>query len=163
MLPPLADLAAFKLRLPPGSVAEADEPRAEAALSDTSALVRVIAQTDWMTVPDDEEEEPALDTAAIPDLIVATVIAIARRAFDNPDGVRQEQLGSYSVSYANSSAGVYVTKTERRNIRTAAGLSGLGTIELEGAFEVPIEGYVPVETNGSADGDLMPWLTPLDL
>ena len=138
-LPVLVSLDDFALRL--GGIAAADEDRAQAALNDASALIR--AETggeDWVDADGGLEE--------VPEVIAAVCIAAAIRAFRNPDGVRQETIGNYSVAYADSSTAVFLTEGERRIIRRAAGLTGLNSVALEGDWTLNPAAYVPVEGGG---------------
>lgn len=139
-LPALVSLDDFALRL--GGLAAADEDRAQAALDDASALIRAEAGTeDWV------DDDGGLEE--VPDVIVAICAAVAIRAFRNPDGVRQEQIGNYSVSYADTSTAVFLTEGERRIIRRAVGVSGLNSISLEGEWTTnPSAVWVPVEGGG---------------
>ena len=139
-LPALVSLDDFALRL--GGLAESDEDRAQACLDDASALVRAEAGgEDWV------DTEGALE--AVPDVIVAVCVAAAMRAFRNPEGVRTESIGTYSVAYADTSTAVFLTEGERRIIRRAAGISGIGSIELEGEWTVnPAAIYAPVDQGG---------------
>ena len=139
-LPALVSLDDFALRV--GGVSASDEERAQAMLDDASALVRAEAGTeDWV------DDDGALED--VPGVIVAVVVAVAIRAFRNPDGVRQESIGTYSVSYADSSTAVFLTEGERRAIRRAVGMSGIGSVLLEGEWTVhPAAVYVPVEGGG---------------
>lgn len=120
-LPALADLDAFKVRLG-FDLALSDEPRAQAALEDASALARAEAGVDWIT----DADPPALDTANIPDIVVAIVLRAARRAFINPDEVESESAGSYQVRFRD----VYLTVKECELIRNAGGTTptGLGVV-----------------------------------
>lgn len=119
-LPALASLEALSDRTP-GGIGEDDETRAQAALDDASALIRAEAGDDWVT----DDDPPELDEDALPDVVVTVCCAAARRALVNPDGVTQESLDGYSTSYRNDSADVYLTKAERRLVRSAAGRGGL--------------------------------------
>jgi len=145
-LPALVSLEEFAARL--GGIAAADEERAQAALDDASALIRVEAGTeDWV------DDEGALET--VPDVVVAVCVAVAGRAFRNPDGLRSEQIGTYSVSYGDTtSTAVYLTAADRRIIRRAVGLMSLGSIELESGYAPNIVS-VPVDIGG----DPIPWVT----
>lgn len=146
MLPALVSLEDFAVRV--GGIAAADEERAQACLDDASALIRNEAQTTWV------DDEGAL-SETIPDAVVTTTYAVAIRAYRNPEGLRAEAVGDYSVTYADGSTSVFLTDAERRTIRRAAGLGGLGSIELEGSW-VTVAGYmVPVDIGG----DPMPWAT----
>lgn len=145
MLPALVSLDDFTLRL--GGLAAADEERAQACLDDASALIRTEAQTSWV------DDDGAL-AETIPDAVVAITYAVAIRAFRNPEGVRSEQIGTYSVTYADGSTAVFLTDGERRSIRRAAGVGGLGSVELESPWQ-PSVTTVPVDIGG----DEMPWVT----
>lgn len=122
-----------------------DEDRAQAALDDASALVIMEAGTDWS---DDENGVPAV--------IVAVVCAAAGRALRNPDAVKSETIGQYAVTYGNTIGGVWLTANEKAVVRRAAGVRGIGTIELESPYEPFIE-TVPVA--GLPGQDEMPWVT----
>lgn len=111
---PLAPLAAFedfKDRIPDG-IPDSDEARAQANLHDASVLIRVEAGKTW------EGEEP-------PEIAVAICMAVARRAFLNPDEARSEAIDTQVTSFANPD--IYLTKKELRLIQKAAGRSGLWT------------------------------------
>ena len=118
MLPLLASLEAFEARIP-GGISAGDAARASAALEDASSLVRDVAGKTWVTddVLDDD----------VPDGIVSVVIAAAKRAFINPDGVRAESIDNFSTTYATSSPDVYLTTTERQRVRQLCGKTGLWT------------------------------------
>lgn len=151
VLPALVSLEDFALRV--GGIDAADEDRAQAALDDASALVRADAcGEDW--VDDDDELED------VPGVVTAIVIAVAIRAWRNPDGVRSETIGNYSVAYGDTSTAVFLTEGERRLIRRAAGCTGIGSIALEGDWTINPAVYVPVEGGGDdfplgvSEGDL---------
>lgn len=137
-LPALADLEALAARLP-GGIAEADEPRAQAALDDASALIRAEAGEDWVTDTDE------LDTDELPDVAVTVCLAAARRAFVNPDGVTSEAIDGYQTQYRNDSADVYLTRAERRLVRLAVGRGVIGAQPLT-------RGEVETATVGTAVG-----------
>lgn len=139
-LPALVSLDDFALRV--GGLGAADEDRAQACLDDASALVRAEAGgEDWV------DDDGALED--VPGVIVAVCVAAAVRAFRNPEGVRSEQIGSYSVAYADTSTAVFLTEGERRIIRRAAGLSGIGNVQLEGEWSVGMDAvWVPVDRGG---------------
>ena len=120
MLPSLASLLQFQVRIP-GGISDEDAPRAEAALEDASALVRAEAGKTWV------DTFGAL-VADVPDVVVAVTIAAARRAFVNPDMLTAESIADYSSSFAHATTDVYLTKTERNAVRRAAGRSGLWTL-----------------------------------
>jgi hypothetical protein len=137
-LPALVSLDDFALRV---SVSASDEERAQACLDDASALIRAEAgDEDWV------DADGALET--VPDVIVAICVAVAVRAFRNPDGVRQETIGNYSVAYADTSTAVFITPGERRMIRRAVGLTGISSVSLEGEWTINPAVYVPVEGGG---------------
>lgn len=126
-LPALADLADLAARLP-GGIGNDDEPRAQAALDDASALIRAETGETWVT----DDDPPTLD--AVPGVAVTICVAAAKRAFVNPDGVAQESLDGYSTSYRNDSSDVYLTRAERRLLGKLSAV-GLGVQRLTRADE----------------------------
>lgn len=143
MLPPLATVAALGLRLGT-TLAGADAERAAAVLDDASALIRGEAGTDWV------DGEGAL--SSVPAVVEAISLAVAYRAFRNPDGVSQTSLGDASVSYdrGTAQAAVYLTRDERRAVRRAAGTTAAGAIELVSPWAMPASDY-PVAVAGGGD------------
>lgn len=116
-LPALAELDDLSTRLgialDPGSP---DGSRAQALLDDASALIRAECE-----IPD-----------PTPDVIVAICLAVAYRAYKNPDATSQASVGDVSVSYSGTGSGtaVYLTRIERTAIRKASGVSSAGSIEM---------------------------------
>ena len=120
---------------------DADRERAEALLLDASTLIRTIAQGDW--------EDP-------PDIVRLVCLNAALRAFRNPEGVRQQSLGSFSQTFGNVELGVFITEEEERLIRIAAGQGvGLDSIQLTSGYEATETIFVPV----ASGGDWLPWWT----
>jgi hypothetical protein len=112
------------------TVPVADEERVAALLDDACALVTDIVGA-TVTAAWDEDGS---GTEA-PGGVVAAVVAAVRRVYDNPSGLQGETIGDYSwrsASAAGAPAGVYFTAAETRQIKRAAGVSVVGTIELEG-------------------------------
>lgn len=141
MLPPLASLEDLQARLPE-TIGDVDEPRAEAALQDASALVRAEAGTTWTT-------NGELD-ADVPDIIVTVTLAVARRAYLNPEEARQATIGGYSVTYGPG--GTFLTEDEKQLVASIASKqTGLWTIDTTRADnDVP---DIYLRTSGG--GDLM--------
>lgn len=155
---PLASLEALSTRLgisPPLDAETADGARAAAALDDASAMVRAEAGLDWL----DGEEEDTLDPL-LPDIVVSITLAAAARTYRNPDGFSQASTGDVSISYSREqqSSSVYLTKSEVRAIRRAAGRSSVGSLALESGFmpESADAYWVPV-SNGGDPLPLGPW------
>ncbi|OHV42193.1 hypothetical protein BBK14_11265 [Parafrankia soli] len=103
-----------------------DEAEAEALLDDASALVRL-------------EARGLLDDVVSPDTpgaVRVVVIQMARRGWSNPAGYQQESLGDHSytagVSGSSGVATLYLTAREKKIIRRAVGVLGVGTAQLEG-------------------------------
>lgn len=121
MLPALASLDDLLVRL--GStedeLTDVELARAQAALDDSSTLVRTEAGKTWVT--DDELDED------IPDVVVMVTLSVARRGLLNPDGYRQETLGDHSVTYGGPDS-LYLTDAEKGLIASALGNFALGTI-----------------------------------
>lgn len=129
--PPVSDLEA-RLGLTAGSLAGADQARAEEALSDASILA--IAEAPW---------KAAAWTTDAPAVVKLVVLKAARREFDNPRGLSTEALGEHTVGMTDTS-GVYLTAREIAQIRRAAtGQRG---------------GMVGTVRTPSAYGDGSPWL-----
>lgn len=115
-LPAFASLEDLDLRIP-GGLRDADRARAWANLLDASALVRVVVGGDYV------DDSNAL--TGVPPIFVSVVCASSRRALDNPDGIQEEALGSYRAVLSNPSGDVYLTAAETKNVRKAAGFTGL--------------------------------------
>lgn len=134
MLPPLASVEDLAVRL--GLTLEedsADYLRAAAVLDDVSALVRLEAGQDYMTVA--TEEDPAV-LDEVPGAIVSVTLQVARRAYMNPDGAAQTSVGDVSASFGGlgRDGAIALTKEERKVVRKAAGRSPVGSMGLESPF-----------------------------
>jgi hypothetical protein len=110
---PLATLEEFSDRVP-GSIDQADSARAQANLVDASALIRAEAGEEW-------------DDGA-PDSVKAICMAVAKRAFLNPDGINSMSVDGHSATFATGSPDVYLTAAERRAVRRAAGATSVWTL-----------------------------------
>jgi hypothetical protein len=109
-----------------------NEERAQAALDDASALIRLEVGASWTTT---DEDPVAIDFGDmvdyLQDAVVAVCVAVARRVLENPDGATSMSLGDASLTLANASNDVYLTSRERATLRRAAGRSALGSVDLE--------------------------------
>lgn len=147
MLPAFASFDDLRARTP-GGIDNAEVERAQAALDDASSLIRAEADKTWTTTTDDE----TVLVDDLPGILVTVCCSAARRSLENPEGVSQESLGSYSVSHANVSNDVYLTSAERRAVRRAAGRGSIGAIPISrGPIETPACGettYLPVSPAG---------------
>lgn len=128
-LPPLASLQQFSSRLgytPEG--AEAD--RAEALLDEASELIRDEAGEDWV------DSDSALKS--VPRRVEQICLAVAYRAFVNPEALTQRSIGDSGKSYDRSrregGEAVYLTEAERRAVKRAAQSSSLTTVTLVSPF-----------------------------
>lgn len=128
-----------------------DPARAQAALDDASSLIRDEAGKSWV----DDEGALALPTgtdAWRADTLVRVCCSAARRSLENPEGISQESLGSYSASMTNASSDVYLTSGERRSVKRAAGKGSIGAIPVtRGPLETGACGdtvYLPVSPAG---------------
>lgn len=154
-LPAFASLDDFGVRLP-GGLADADVPRAQAALDDASTEIRSEAGQAWESAPE--------DPSWAADALMRICCAVARRSFTNPDGVTQSSLGSYSESVSNASPDVYLTAAEKRTIARIAGrTTGLWTLSTtrEDACVTDLPAFCGdayIEVEGS---ELLPFL-PID-
>ncbi|GAA2609589.1 hypothetical protein SMC26_39425 [Actinomadura fulvescens] len=107
----LATVAQLEARLgePPGSLAGEDLARATAALEDASVLVAAYGSRTW-----------TIET--VPDTARVVVLRLARRFWDNPEGLNYEALGDHTVSRA--AASTFLTPEERALVAGAAGSAG---------------------------------------
>jgi hypothetical protein len=104
MTTPLASVDQLEDRL--GDV-DIDEARIAACLADASALVRAEARQTWL--------DDAGDLDGVPDVVEMIVLAVARRAYLNPDGAIQQTAGPFTERYAEVAGQVfYLTDTEQR-------------------------------------------------
>jgi hypothetical protein len=133
MLPPLVTVSDLEQRLgvAVGSLAGLDLARAEAAISDASALARLYGR-DWVDADG--------TTIAAPDAVLVVVVSAAKRAYDNPTNYQGESLGdgSYSWQAGQGDALIYLSDAEVRLIRTAdakaGGAGGLVTTRTPSAY-----------------------------
>ncbi|MFJ4768458.1 hypothetical protein ACIP88_04975 [Streptomyces uncialis] len=66
-------------------------------------------------------------------------LAVAARVLTNPAGIRSEQAGGMSISYADSQTGVMLSDDERRRLRRAVGLAtGAGMLNIAPDVDVPV-------------------------
>lgn len=126
--PTLANIGQLQARIP-GGFPSGELSRALAALEDASAWIRAEAGIDWLDTNGD------LDL--VPSVIVSICCAVARRIYDNPDGILQESIAQYSYSRTNATTSVYLTKQERLMIRKAAGTNSVDVITLESPYTYP--------------------------
>lgn len=114
MQPAFATLEQLTARVVGGQV---DDARAQAVLDDASARIRAEAVKTWV----DTQGHLVAD---LPDVVVVVCLQAALRAYQNPERLTQEGIGTGYVQ-SNVSADVYLTKAELRLVRRAAGNSGL--------------------------------------
>lgn len=108
----VADLET-RLGVPVGSLADEDLARANAVLADASEVVRAAGNPQWT---DAEGVKPA------PPLAVLATVRLARRFWDNPEGLSYEALGDHVTS--RRAADEFLTADERALVYSAAGFSG---------------------------------------
>lgn len=129
MLPAFATVDDLEAR----DVDVSDAVRAQAALDDSSTLIRVVAGTSWVS-------DDAVDWGDLADYhqdnIIRICIEAAKRSLDNPDRLVSETQSvgdaSHAKTYAATSSDVYLTAAEKKQIRQAAGHTGaLGYVDLE--------------------------------
>lgn len=107
----------YRVRL--GRALTADQTaQVEALIQDASALVRRIA----------EGALDAIDSLTVPADVVPVVVAMVRRAVDNPRGLTSERLGDYQWTGAGQA--IYATDEEAAIVRRAVGLSVIGEVTL---------------------------------
>lgn len=106
----------------------ADIALATVLIADASELVHDVAGTKaagWSAVD-----------GSVPGSIVPIVVQAIQRGLANPLGYTSETHAGYGYS-TSSSSGVYLTRTEERMIRRAAGRSPLGSLRLTADDPVP--------------------------
>lgn len=113
-----ATLEQFTARVP-GGIFEDDEPRAQAALDDVTAVVNTI-------IPEEIKEE--WTAGPVPPEVVAVVCGAAQRAFVNPLGHASVTEGAYTWR-ADNLAGVWLSAAEQSVVRRAAGIPGWSQVE----------------------------------
>lgn len=125
-----------------------DASRAQAALDDASAFIRDVASPeDWL------DDDGNLET--VPDIIVAICCRAVQRSLDNPQAVQAEGIGSYNVTFANTSPDVYLTRAERASIRRAVGKVSLGAVTIESPY-APRTDPDDIYMNVAGGGDPIP-------
>lgn len=113
----------------------ADEARVGVLLGDASELIRTEAKVTWI------DEETGELTDDVPYLLVGIACTVVNRKLTNPDGVTSQMTApagySESTSFANASPDMYLTRSEKRFIRRAAGVSGFRSVQLESGHIPP--------------------------
>lgn len=126
-------------------LSEVDFRRAEAAITDASALVRDEARQAWST------------PEATPEAVRTVVLESARRVFVNPERNRSETAGPFSAT--RDAVGAYLTAEEKaivqRYRRLSRGPAGLWTLPTSrgdhGCTEFAADQF---------GGDWIPYYTP---
>ena len=127
--------------------APVDVARSKALLDQAMVYVRLLAPckaATWLTYAD------------LPHDVKVMLIAAVGRLFSAPNGVRQETIGEYSVTYGSggtADTGPF-TAAEAKVITQTAGCSGSGklkTVHVGGNTPLHID---PVELNGVSDVDV---------
>lgn len=136
---PLADLTGMEVRLR-RSLTGLEATAAEAAIDDATALIRAESGRTW------------LDEDGLPDPRVANlVLAVALRAFRNPEGYSSQTVGSWTGTVGGTgqdvASGVYLTAHERRQLQALMGAGGLISVPVERPELIGSDGavYVPVD------------------
>lgn len=124
-LPPALSELETRLGLAVGELIGPEKTRAENALEDATALA--LAEVSPTT-----SSRWTLDAPAV---VRVVVLKAARREFENPEGLRQENLGERGFM-VDVASGVYLTAQEIGQLIRAAGRSGgfVGTIRTPSAY-----------------------------
>lgn len=112
MLATVAELEA-RLGVPAGSLVAEDLARATADLDDASIVVAAYGDRNWT---DADGAHP------IPAAAHVVVLRLARRMWDNPEGLSYEALGDHTMSRAT--AATFLTAEERALVAGDAGSAG---------------------------------------
>jgi hypothetical protein len=110
-------------------LADINTDQVSALISDASALV--------VDVVNDTDVTDTWDDTTVPASVVPVVVAMIRRAIDNPNGYRSESIDGYSFTGA-ATTGLFATRDETRVIRRAVGTSGVGALNLESDLHYPL-------------------------
>lgn len=110
----LATVAQFEARLgeAAGSLAGPDLDRATANLEDASEIVLTVGDPTWTD---------AAGANPVPSAAQVVVLRLARRFWDNPEGLSYEALGDHVTSRAAASS--FLPEDERALVMEAAGYS----------------------------------------
>lgn len=121
-----------------------DGIRAQAALDDASNLIRSVAGKTW------EDDHGDLDD--VPAIVTSVTLAVAYRAFRNPDGTSQSSLGDVSVSFSRGGAvgALFLTPTEEKAIKKAAGTT-VTSVLLETDYLINTKDYHYANPNIGGD------------
>jgi hypothetical protein len=129
-LPPLASAAQLAVRLGYADgefPTEAETDRAEALLIDASELIRDEADENWVN-----GAETALE--GVPRRVEKICLAVAYRAFVNPEALTQKSIGDSNKSYdrarVHGGEAVYLTEAEAKAVRKAAGSSSFVSVTM---------------------------------
>ena len=111
-------------------LADINTDQVSALITDASALV--------IDVVNDTDVTDTWDTSTVPASIVPVVVAMIRRAIDNPNGYRSESIDGYSFTGGTETTGLFATRGETRVIRRAVGASGVATLNLGSDLHYPL-------------------------
>lgn len=118
-----------------------DVEAALAALEDASSLIHLVSGRAWIDEEDDPDE-PLTLSADTPGAMKGICCAAARRVLENPEALNAESVVNYRAEYSNASTDVYLTKSEIKRIRQAAGLGGVTVISTtREEIETPLVRY----------------------
>lgn len=129
MLPAFASTAVLAARIA-GGIKLSDQARAQAALDDASSKIRSYTGQVWAT--GDTLDLPA-DPEWAADTIERICLAVARRSFENPEGLTQQSEGidgyNHAEQFATPSPDVYLTSAEKADLdKLVGGTSAVWTL-----------------------------------
>lgn len=139
MAEPLVTVADLETRLGRTLTTTAENDQAKAYIADASALVREIAEDDFLN-----DDTGSLE---VPPVIVPVVVSMVRRGINNPMGRSSEDFGDASWQGMGS---IYATKREKAIIRQASPTTGL-----PGAGEITLDSYLPLRPHVGRGSDLL--------
>lgn len=115
----------------------AGDDRIEALLADASSLILNEVEGSAAAWASTEETEDV----TVPDVVVGVCVAIAYRAWSNPDALSSEQLGAHTQAWADRSGeALQITKAERRIVKRAANRSSFRAATLATPYSGDGEG-----------------------
>jgi hypothetical protein len=136
-VPPLASFASLarKLGAAPEDFDDEERDRGEYLLDEASELIRDEADKTWLVAGTN-----ALD--AVPRRVARICVAVAARAFENPEGLSQRVLGDSTKGYDRTGReggeAVYLTAEELAAVKKAAGASTFTAVTLTSPYSADL-------------------------
>jgi hypothetical protein len=135
----LASIKDFEARH--GVLDDEEETQVEALLGDAAGLIEnELSGSEVVWLGDAPEGDP-------PAVVKAVCVQVAYRAWTNPDGIAREELGEVGQTYrgTNQADALWLTKSEAKTVRRAAGVSSVRSVQVETPYSVPESDINPLD------------------